>query len=133
MDFNKYSGYFHDGGIINIEQNDDNIIIDMESCEIRDDWEVNLPLSHKNTIRVKMYINGVKKISVNNKDVNVLKKQYDSGEIMNIDIKKNQFNMNVIWRNFLPKQKFSTFEVIEVEAEKIYWQNIPDLFNPKDS
>ncbi len=33
MNLKKYEDYFHDGGINNIKQNDDNIEFFMENCE----------------------------------------------------------------------------------------------------
>jgi hypothetical protein len=63
MDIRKYTSFFHDGGIIDIQSNADNIEILMESSELLPEWnEDNIPLSNTQTIRGKFNHYGLKSI-----------------------------------------------------------------------
>lgn len=134
MELKNYSSFFHDGGIINIEQNDTNIKISMESSQILPEWNKdNIPLSNFKTIKGKLYLEGIKKILLNHKLVNKIKMMHDSGEILNFDIFENQtVKLLIIWSNYPPKKLLDQTELIEIEAEKVYWENIPNLFNSMD-
>jgi hypothetical protein len=56
--------------------------------------------------------------------------KYDSGNIFNLEIKKNKVEIAFSWVNFPPKPSVNDFSTIEIEAEKIWWENIPDLADP---
>jgi hypothetical protein len=52
MNVKKYSSYFHDGSLIDIEHKQNHIIISMESAQLWPDWnEDNVPLSNSQTIK----------------------------------------------------------------------------------
>lgn len=132
MNLAKYFGYFHDGTIINIIQNNDQIEILMESAEILPDWNKdNIPLSNNQTIKGKLYLKGIKRILINKILVNHVKLVHDDGEILRFRIdKNNKLKLLVLWSNYLPKANSAVTQLIEIEAERIYWENIPNLFDP---
>jgi hypothetical protein len=132
MNLNKYASFFHDGCIIDIKQNNNRIDISMESSELWPEWnEDNVPLSVSKTIKGKLHLEGVKNIISNHHPQNILKMIYDIGEILDFDIStNNKIKLLVTWVNYPPKDRIEMSELIEIEAEKIYWENIPNLYDP---
>ncbi|WP_068471243.1 hypothetical protein [Candidatus Protochlamydia phocaeensis] len=131
MDINKNSSFFHDGGIIDIKNNLNKIEISMESSQLLPEWNLDhIPLSNFQTIRGKLHLEGIKSLKVNDKSVEQIKMQYDSGEILNFDLEHFKVKFYITWINYPPKQRIQETESLEIEAEKIYWENIPDLFDP---
>lgn len=133
MDIKKYSDFFHDGGIINIMQKNNSIEISMESNQIWPEWNKDkIPLSSYKTIKGKLHLEGVTNITEDHINQKLIYMNYDSGEILDFDINDNKIKLLVIWLNYPPKPKLDKTELIEIEAKKIFWENIPDLFNPFD-
>lgn len=132
MDINKYAAFFHDGTIIDIRHQDDDIKIYMESAEISDEaLEEKIPLSIQNRIKGCLHISGVKKIEVRSKEITQkLIMSYDSGSIFELDISQSTLKLSVEWCDFPPHSKKSDFSVFKIKAEKIWWENIPDLSVP---
>ena len=52
---------------------------------------------------------------------------YDNGNILDLEIRDNKIFLLVEWKNFPPKARKNDVSKIEIEAEKIYWEKIPDL------
>jgi hypothetical protein len=53
MNLKKYSTYFHDGGLINVEHNKGSLTLSMESNQLWPDWnEDNIPLSNFQQLKV---------------------------------------------------------------------------------
>ena len=68
MDISKYAAFFHDGSIIDIQHKMDKIELSMLSAEIIPEHMIkNMPPLNKNRITGKLYLDGVKKIKINNK------------------------------------------------------------------
>jgi hypothetical protein len=134
MNINKYTGYFHDGGVIDIKQVGDKIEFSLESSSLHDDEnEDNIPLSERRTIKGKLHLEGVRNININNQSVDIIKMTYDCGDLLDFDIYENKkVVLGITWVNFPPKNRISQWQTIEIDAEKIYWENIPDLFDPMD-
>ena len=135
MDIINYTSYFHDGGIINIEQKNNNISISMESAEMDpDDLKENVLLSKYNTIKGKLCIEGIVSIMINEKPFNrKLIMTHDDGEILDFEFLNNHIiKLGIQWNNFPPKPIDLDFSIIRIEAEKIWWENIPDLYDPFD-
>jgi hypothetical protein len=85
MNLKKYSSYFHDGRLINVEQNKDHLKILMESAQLWPDWnEDNIPLSNSQTIKGKLHLEGVKSIIMNDISTNTIKINFDSGWIEHV-------------------------------------------------
>lgn len=129
MNLSKYSDYFHDGSLINFKHVGNKIEISMSSAEIIPEHMIkNMPPLNKNRITGRLYLDGVKKIKINNASfTGTLKKVYDSGSILDFEISKDTVFLGIEWTDYPPKPRKSDFSKIEIEAEKIRWENIPDL------
>ena len=79
MNISKYQDYFHDGSIIDLSHHENNIIISMESAEMdKEDLTDDILLSNDDSIKGKLYINGIHSITINKEPfVGILKKTYD--------------------------------------------------------
>ena len=135
MNISKYD--FHDGCLIDIENLNDCIVISMESAEISeqelDEYNDNIILSYNNTIKGKLHIEKVKKILVNNEHIRgKLRKKYEEGDIYRFKVIENKLvKITVIWINHSTNPYENTDHIqIEIEAENVYWENIPDLYHP---
>lgn len=61
MNLSKYSGYFHDGSLINFKHGGNKIEISMLSAEIiSEHMTENMPPLNKNRITGKLYLDGIK-------------------------------------------------------------------------
>ncbi|MBI5346977.1 MAG: hypothetical protein HZB76_07540 [Chlamydiae bacterium] len=129
MTLSKYSGYFHDGSLINFKHVGNKVEISMLSAEIIPEHMIkNMPPLNKNRITGKLYLDGIKKIKINNEPfTGTLKKMYDSGSILDFEVLKHKVILGIEWTDYPPKPRKSDFSKIEIEAEKIRWENIPDL------
>jgi len=131
MNISKYD--FHDGYLIDMIQINNNIEITMESAEISDEeLQDDIILSDHSAIAGKLHIEGIKNIQIDGKDFfGPFEKTYDEGNIYSFDIKENKLTLLVSWLNHPPKICGETkLFKIEIEAKKIWWENIPDLVNP---
>ena len=132
IDIGKYSAYFHDGAVIEIQHKDDEITLSLESAEMDlSEIQDNIQLSELSTIIGKLHLSGVKSIQIN--DVffsGRLSLKYDSGNIFDLEIKKNKVEIALIWENFPPKPAVNDFSTIIIQADHIWWETIPDLFDP---
>lgn len=130
MQINEFDSLFHDGRIIDIINSNDDIIFLMKSAQVIPEWNVyNIELSKAQTINGKLHVEKVKNITVNGKQTKIIKKIYDSGEILDLEVAKNKVFVLITWINYRPKVETSISESIVIEANKIYWENIPDLLN----
>ena len=102
----------------------------MTSAEIIPEYMLeNMPPLNKKRITGKLYLEGVKKIKINKKLFsNTLKKTYDSGSILDFEILDHKIILGIEWTNYPPRPRKSDFSTIEIEAEKIYWENVPNFF-----
>ncbi len=132
MNIEKYTGYFHDGTVIDILHEESQIQFLLESSEISEEEPLDRSfLSTSNTLKGKLHILNVTRARIGNKEYeDVLKKQYDDGEILELWIHNNRMMMLVEWTNFPPKDRITNVSKIEIEAESIYWENIPSLAYP---
>ena len=130
MDMAKYDGYFHDGYIYDIIHEEKNICFFLESCVI-DPKEIprNITLSKSNTLKGILKVYNIKKYMLNNKeDHNHFKMQYDYAEILDLEINENnKLFLLLEWKNRPPKSRINILSKLEIEAEKIDWEPIPDL------
>jgi hypothetical protein len=119
-----------------IKHIEDEIVLSMESAEIDEEEikdyiapsKVDIILSKDDRIRGKLHIAEVKNIKINDKAFSgILKKMYDYAGIFDFEIKKNTVELSIKWGTYSFDPNFNEFSVIEIEAEKIYWENIPDL------
>jgi len=124
---------FHDGYLIDIKHIENKIEMFMESAQIHpDDMKDNLVLSKHETLKGKLHIENIKEIKVNDKPlVGPFKKTHDEGDIYDFELSENKVSLTINWIDHPAKPietgKWCTYEIM---AEKIYWENIPDLYNP---
>jgi hypothetical protein len=128
-DISKYTSLFHDGSVMYINHVNNEMIIFMESAEVdEEDIDDDIILSKDDRIRGKLHIENIKNIKINNKlFLKTIENTYDDGGIVNFKIAKNSIKLSLDWVNFPPKQKIDEFWIIQIEAEKIWWETIPEL------
>lgn len=129
----KYAGYFHDGSIREIQHEKDSIAISMESAQVLPEWgwdRKQSPLSKRDTISGKLHLIRVKSIK-KNKDIfnDTFKMIYDHCDIFDLEIGENKIKMLITWEQYLPEKRQTDMLSIEIEAESIFWENIPTLFD----
>jgi hypothetical protein len=130
MDIAKYADYFHDGYVNNILHVGNNISFSLESSVIENLDEIaDKPfLSDSNTFKGILKIYGIKSFKLGGKEYEGdFQMQYDDGNILDLKIKDNKIFLLVEWKNFPPKVRKTDVSKIEIEAEKISWENIPGL------
>jgi hypothetical protein len=132
MDIKDYTSFFHDGSIISIDHTGNQMVISMESAELtEEDLKDSIILSENHRIRGKLHIEGVKNITENNKRYHfIFKMKYEDAEIFHFEYSQNTVEFQIKWNSYPPDPCIKDFSTIEIEAEKIYWENIPDLADP---
>lgn len=131
-DISKYQDFFHDGDLKEIEHKGNKVIFTMTSAEMdKEDLVTDIKLSNEDPftcLRGKLHLEGVRRIFINKKPFKgILKKEYDSAEIFDLLIEKNEVKLSIEGTNYPPKPDKEDFFVIQIEADKIYWENIPSL------
>ncbi len=123
---------FHDGSVIDIKQSENKIGISMESAEVcEEDLDNNILLSDHRTIKGILHLDGIVNILDNGQPfTGILKMLHDSAYILRFDIVENKVTLFIEWVNFPPHPKVNDYSFFEIEAETIWWENIPDLFDP---
>lgn len=129
MNISKYTGFFHDGSILDIQHRGDKIKFSMASAEMNEeDVKDDIILSKNDSVQGKLHVEGIKNITINGKPFfGILKKIYDDGKILDFEITKSSVELSITWRNYPPKSKVDEFSAVKITAEKIWWENIPNL------
>ena len=123
---------FHDGSVIDIKQHGDKIDISMESAEIQEaDLKDAILLSDHRTIKGILHLEEIISIMDNERPfTGLLKMLHDSANILRFNIVENKIKLFLEWVNFPPNPNVSDYSFFEIEARKIWWENIPDLIDP---
>ena len=137
----QYADFFHDGAVMDIQHVGTTITLSIASAEVDEDDIIfartnkndpsnDIPLSEDDSIQGRLHIEGVKKITINDKPLQgQLTMEFDSGRILDFEIEEKKVGIGVRWDNFPPKpnllQDEYTYAIIE--ANKIWWENIPNL------
>ena len=132
MNIIDYASYFHDGIVHDIKHEGDKLEISMESAELLPEWnENNIVISERNTICGNLHLEKISKIMMDEKLFEEpITKNYDDGNIYHFAICENKLLLEMSWENYPPKPREETdVFTIQIEAEKIYWENIPTLFD----
>lgn len=134
MNISKYTAFFHDGSIINIQHFEDEIVFSMASAEMdEEDIGEDIILSKDDSIHGKLHIKRIRNIKVNKElFLGDIQMNYDYGKIFDLEIKQNSVELSIDWVNFPPKPQVNEFSVIHIEAEKVWWENIPNLEDQLD-
>ena len=129
MNIQKYTGYFHDGGFIVVKRKKNNIELFLRSCEISPNEPMDREiLSKDNALKGKLCLTGVQSVKVDKQEHKEIPwKEYDDGEILDLIIDNNTVFLLIQWKNFPPKLRNEDVGTIEIEFEKAYWENIPEL------
>jgi hypothetical protein len=129
----KYEGIFHDGAIWEIKQNESLLQLCMESAQMLPEWnEDNIILSKRETVTGKLVLEGIKNIKENDSsslEEFRVKESYERAEVFRLRIKSNSVLLLLLWIKYFPEYEESALFKYEIEAEKIYWENIPTLFD----
>src|SRR3990167_9514624 len=130
MDIKKYTGYFHDGSILAIQHQKNNLVIFMQSAEMDEEDKLDdVIFSKKGSIRGKLHLEEV--TSITEEDAGNLIKfemKTEDAEIFDFKLNENQVEFQIIWDS-IPVGK-EDFSVVKIEAEKIWWENCPDMPDP---
>jgi hypothetical protein len=128
----KYLHEFHDGSLIDIQHMDQEYIFSLESAEMdRADMKDDILLSERGTIKGKLHLEAIKSIQINDTPFRgQLKLLYDYGSIFDFDIRNNVVELQISWRNAPQKPDVNDFSTIIIQADHIWWENVPDLVDP---
>ena|SRR3990167_5916958 len=130
MDIKKYTGYFHDGVIRSIQHQGNNLVIFMESAEMDEEDKLDdVVFAKDDSIHGKLHLEVVKSI-VEEGVGNLIKFEMKNiyAKIFDFELNRNQVEFQIIW-NSIPFDK-EDFSVVKIEAEKIWWENCPDMPDP---
>jgi len=129
MKIKKYASLFHDGSIFSINRSGRDLIISMESAEVdKEDVDSEITLSQDDRIRGNLHIEGVKKIRENNqRDIPRFEMRQEDAEIFRLKVIQNSVEFQLKWGTFPPEPLTEDFSTVLIEAEKIWWENIPEL------
>ncbi|MCK4935095.1 MAG: hypothetical protein KAR79_05860 [Simkaniaceae bacterium] len=132
MLIDHYIPFFHDGAVINIEHLNTSIEISMQSAQMhKEDLIDEIKLSKHHRIKGKLHLDGIQDILMNGvHHLGKLKMDYDKGGIFDFILKNNLIELQIEWVNFPPKPDVTDFSVIIIQADHIWWENIPDLYDP---
>ena len=130
MDIKKYTGYFHDGSILAIQHQGNKLVIFMESAEMDEEDKLDdVVFAKDDSIHGKLHLEVVKSI-VEEGVGNLIKFEMKNiyAKIFDFELNRNQVEFQIIW-NSIPFDK-EDFSVVKIEAEKIWWENCPDMPDP---
>lgn len=128
MNLKKCTSFFHDGSVIAIAHTGNEMIISLESAEV-DEEDVNkdIILSEDDRIRGRLHIEGIRTIKENNQSYfATLRMKYPDAEIFHFEITQNRVELQIKWSSLPSKTCIEDFSTIEIEAEKIWWENLPN-------
>ncbi len=126
MNISKYASFFHDGEILSVAHKNNSIDLLMRSAEIDPDCVDNVVLSKNNVLRGKLHIEGVKFITKNGRKFNgKIKMLLSDNDLLHLEIKDGIVFCEIGWRGSEPSQ--IDFSAFEIHADKIWWENMPDL------
>ena len=129
MDITRYTSYFHDGEILAITHINNNIEMVLKSAEVDATIVNDVALSMDNRIKGKLHIIGVNLIMNNGVKFNEkMKLLFRDNDLLHLKINENIVFCEIGWRGTnLGEIDFSD---LEIHATSIWWENIPDLYDP---
>jgi len=132
VNIKNYTAFFHDGSIYSINHVVNEIDIFMESAELEEDYIADeLVLTKDNRIKGILHILHVNKIIENGKLLeSTLKMKFEDAEIFHFDLNQNKVILQIKWDLFPPKPSIKDFSNIEIEADSVWWENLPNLEAP---
>jgi len=133
MNISKYTAYFHDGGLIDIEHIGDKICLSMISAQVdKDDIVDESFFSKDHRLKGHLVLKGVSEVWIDDKPFNkILKREYDSGNIFDFQLENHQVILVLSWSNYPPKKSYETDLICyKFNADQIIWEPQRDLVDP---
>lgn len=132
IDISKYAAYFHDGNLFNISRVKDEIVCQMSSAEVDlSEIEKGLVLSKNHRIRGMLHLSNIQNIHITGEyKLESLFDVFNLGTILDFEIKNKSVYLGVLWENYPPKPRTNEFTTIVIQAERIWWENLPELTDP---
>lgn len=123
---------FHDGSIIAIEHQSDEMRIAMESAELCPEaLDEAVGLTDTGTIKGILIISGIRTIELDGKMFKGrLEMHADDATILNVDADDSKVHFFVEWANFSQIEPDEQYTDIVIEADSIRWQDHPSFFDP---
>lgn len=122
----KNQSLFHDGCLEKICYNGKTVEIVIISAEIfPEDLNEDIKISFDNRIKGILHLEDIKNITINDIVLHtVLRKTHEDAEILKLEIQKNCVVIMVEWSNFPSVGDDNVFSKINIEAEKIWWEDL---------
>ncbi|MFZ4772726.1 MAG: hypothetical protein ACOYK9_01895 [Chlamydiia bacterium] len=119
INFKKYTGYFHDGDLNNIQTDGQDIRLFIESAQLdQEEFEPGFSLNEDDRIQGILYLKNVSKIQINDKiSEKPLHVISECGEIYKLKLNDKQFTLVMEWVKFTDKT-FREFMVYEISFEE---------------
>lgn len=132
IDISKYAFHFHDGNIFNISILKNEIAFQMSSAEVDlSEIENGLALSKDHRIRGILHLNSVQDIQLTGEyKLENLFDVFNLGTILDFEITNRTVELGILWENYPPKLHTNEFTTIVIQADSIWWENIPDSIPP---
>ncbi|MGE0010487.1 MAG: hypothetical protein AB7F19_00810 [Candidatus Babeliales bacterium] len=132
MNISHYTSYFHDGSIIAIQHKNTELLISMESAELsRDDLTEDITLSEHSSLKGILHLKRIKSIYVDEQAFigKLVTHATKSSRILDFSIKGTKVHFFIEWSTIPVNPLLDEFNDIVVEADEIYWENKPDLYD----
>ncbi len=126
-----YQSCFHDGSILAIKYEQNNILLSLESAQLGDlGLQEPFVLSDDGRLKGILHCEDIKSIRYNDRPfLAKLEMLATIGNIVELRIKGNNIHLFIEWVDYGPDKMitipFEPYCDISIEAAKIYWQNIP--------
>lgn len=131
MNINSYASFFHDGSIIGFEQDNLELVILIESGELSEnDLEDEIILSEYSTLKGKLHLKNPSIWIDSQPFLGKLRMLADSYFILDFGLKANELILFVQLVNYKENRESEEYLEIKIHATDIYWENIPNLFDP---
>ena len=132
IDISKYASYFHDGNLFNISILKNEVTFQMSSAEVDfSEIEKDLALSKDHRIRGVLHLNNIQNVRLTGQyELENLFDVFNLGTILDFEIKDKIIELGVLWENYPPKLRTNEFTTIVIQADSIWWENLPDLKPP---
>lgn len=131
MNISKYASFFQDGSIIGFEHDSSELVILIESGELSEnDLEDEITLSEYSTLKGRLHLKNPSIWIDNQPFLGKLRMLADSYFILDFGLKENDLNLFVQLVNYKENREIEEYLEIKIHATDMYWENIPNLFDP---
>jgi hypothetical protein len=135
VNINDYTAYFHDGSIMNIRHVGNEAELAMSSAEIAemdilpgDDVVLSTIYNDYECFEGLLHLEGIRSIKINGNSFHgALSMKQKYAGIHDFTIKGCTLELAISWEDIPPRSQTSDFSVIEIDAEKRWWEDIYNL------